>query len=712
MKPKEKRVISRRRLWLFRVTVVVLTPILFCSCIEVGLRLFGYGYPASAILVSREQSQPTCHDNVRFAWRFFPPYLARVGEPFSFPRAKGKNTCRIFVMGASAAAGTPDPAYSFSRMLSVMLDHAYPETDFEIINTAITAINSHVVVEIAKDCARYDPDLFIVYLGNNEVVGPYGPGTVFTERAAGLPLIQLNKRCKATRLGQLVTAASAKLAPRDDQPIQWEGMAMFLDRQVRANDPALQRVYRQFRANLKGIKRAALGAGAQVAFCTVGCNLRDCPPFMSLHRTDMKDDELKRWQQSYEQGIAFEQAGQWSEAVQRYVAAEQIDDSFAELHFRLAKCHWALSEFEPAKTRFVLARDLDTLRFRPDTQINAALRETASGPEKRGVHLVDAAGIFASKSPNGCPGAELFLEHVHLTFTGNHLLAQTVFGQLADILPASIGDKGPPPAALPSEADCAQRLAYTAWDHRNLTLDLLDNFIRQPPFTGQAYHNEWVQRIKRQLAQQQTSLTPQSIQTAKQQYEEALRQAPNDWSLRFNYGRFLSAAMGDARAATEQFQAVVQHLPHHFRAHVGLAAELLSLGLAQQSIEHGLKAVAIMPKRATAHNNLGAAYLQLGQMDKAEVHLLQAIRWRPDDFGPYHTLVDLYVRQERIDEAASLCRRALRLAPNDAMVHCKLGIALGIQGQRNEAIEEIRQASRLDPNSLEIRRVLDTLGSK
>ena len=36
----------------------------------------------------------------------------------------------------------------------------------------MTAIDSHVTVEIARDCTAHQPDLFIVYLGNNEVVGP------------------------------------------------------------------------------------------------------------------------------------------------------------------------------------------------------------------------------------------------------------------------------------------------------------------------------------------------------------------------------------------------------------------------------------------------------------------------------------------------------------------------------------------------------------
>ena len=41
----------------------------------------------------------------------------------------------------------------------------------------MAAINSHVVLPIAKDAARYEPDLFVVYLGNNEVIGPFSVGS-------------------------------------------------------------------------------------------------------------------------------------------------------------------------------------------------------------------------------------------------------------------------------------------------------------------------------------------------------------------------------------------------------------------------------------------------------------------------------------------------------------------------------------------------------
>jgi hypothetical protein len=58
-----------------------------------------------------------------------------------------------------------------------MLHDKYPGLTFEVHTAAMVAINSHAIREIAADCAEHDPDLFILYMGNNEVVGPFGPGT-------------------------------------------------------------------------------------------------------------------------------------------------------------------------------------------------------------------------------------------------------------------------------------------------------------------------------------------------------------------------------------------------------------------------------------------------------------------------------------------------------------------------------------------------------
>jgi hypothetical protein len=142
--------------------------------------------------------------NNQFGWRFFGATMARIPEPICFPRPKGTNTVRLVVFGESAALGDPQPRFGLARMLQAMLELRYPGTQFEVVNTGIVAINSNVILPIARDCAEADANVWVIYMGNNEVVGPFGAGTVFGQQALPLPLIRASLALKTTRIGQLM----------------------------------------------------------------------------------------------------------------------------------------------------------------------------------------------------------------------------------------------------------------------------------------------------------------------------------------------------------------------------------------------------------------------------------------------------------------------------------------------------------------------------
>jgi tetratricopeptide (TPR) repeat protein len=688
---------------------VLVAPLLFCALLEAGLSLAHWGYPSTATLTRQIDGRPYVCENPKFTWRFFPPRIARVGEPFSIPADKANNTYRIVVMGASAAVGVPDSAYGFARILDVILAEAYPHIQFEIVNTAITAVNSHVVAEMARDLARHQPDLFLVYLGNNEVIGPYGPGTIFASPAATLPSIRLSIRLRATRLGQLLSSVASRLTADAGAPARWTGMAMFQENQIRVSDPRMQRVYRHLRANLETIGEIAAKANARLMLCTVGSNLKDCPPFASLHRPGLSEEQRREWQDSYELGIRREGARLYDEALEAYHAAESIDDTFAELHFRMGKSRWALGDFETARDCFERAREFDTLRFRPDRRINDVIREVAAGHE--GILLVDAVAAFETGSPHSCPGRELFHEHVHMNFSGSYLLAGQIFRRLTEALAERFAgvDQGTTPL---SEAECADRLALTAWDRRQVTRRVLEDYVSQPPFTNQAYHDRWAESLEETMARQLAALTPDAIRRANEQYQLAIRYEPDDWNLRYKYAEFLRDALDDVDGAVEQLHQAVRLLPYSFKMHAALGAELAAAGRYQDSIEHGRRAVEIMPTYSVAHNNLGAVYVKLGRLRQAKGCFRRAVRWSPENLPSYNALIDILVHEEELDEAVAVARTALRYAPQDASMHCKLGTVLGMQGKRSEALAEIRKAAQLDPNSAEIREILESVGQR
>ncbi len=211
----------KRYKWLFAIASMTIVPLLLLAGMEIGLRLAEYGYPTSYFVKKKDGN--VYLSNQRFGWRFFSPHLARHPLLLSLPLEKPAGTYRIFVLGGSAAKGEPDYSFSFARILEKMLLNHYPNRKFEIINTAMVAINSHVVYQIAKECAKLKPDLFIVYLGNNEVVGPFGPGTVFQSFTPNLAMIRASLWVKSLRIGQLLDTLIQQLFRKEQNIKTWGG---------------------------------------------------------------------------------------------------------------------------------------------------------------------------------------------------------------------------------------------------------------------------------------------------------------------------------------------------------------------------------------------------------------------------------------------------------------------------------------------------------
>ena len=701
-------VLTGRRLWLFRGVAAIVLPVLFLGTAEIGLRVAGYGYPSAAFIPCKIQSEKAYCNNAQFGWRFFPPRISRAFMPFVFTQDRPENSYRIFVLGASAAQGVPDPAFSFGRMLELMLKETYPGVSFEVIVAAMPAINSHVVREIAKDCAAHDPDLLIVYLGNNEVVGPCGAGTVFAPLSGNLPLIRASLALKATRLGQL-TEDLARRIGKTRGPQVWGGLAMFLDKQVPADAPALQTVYSNFQRNLADIVQAGRGAKAPVLLCTVGANLKDCAPFASQHRSTLTDAEKADWERLYEEGMQCEATEDDAQAVALYRQALAIDDRFAALHFRLGRCLWRSGDLEEAKTQFIEARELDTLRFRADLRINDIIRETANDTADTGAELVDIAQMLSDQAgPGGVPGKELFYEHVHLNFHGNYLVARSLCEQVEPLLPASIRERRQADDSILTEQACAERLVYTVWTQGKTLEDLMSSMIEKPPFTNQPYHADQMAEMKATVRTLDKAMTPQVLGRIKSQYQQALQSDFSDWWLHWTYAEFLDDALQEFGPAADQYRQVTDRVPQFYDAYSVLGVAFSKMGRLDDAIALYQKALKLYPYHPMVYFNLGLAYQMKGDLKKAVETYRISSEYEPAFAPPYNNRGIILYQQGRVQEAIDVFLEGLSYVPNDLDLHFNLGIVYYSEGRRTEAIEAWNDALAIDPNSAKTLQILQS----
>ena len=300
--------------------MALLLPLLLLGLLEVGLRIAGAGYDTRFLKKAQVNGREYFINNDTFSLRFFPPALARWPGTLMVPATKPPGTIRVFIFGESAAMGDPQPAYGASRYLEVLLRHRFPETKFEIINVAFTAINSHVILPIARECSKREGDIWIIYMGNNEMVGPFGAATVFGSQAPPRAMVRFNLALQETRLGQLAMSAMRQLSGKSANTT-WGGMQMFLQNQIPPDDPRRETVYHNFAANLRDIVAAGLESGAMVILNTMSVNLRDCPPFASMNNSNLPAAELSKFNDFFSQGRALENASNHVKAAELFAEA-------------------------------------------------------------------------------------------------------------------------------------------------------------------------------------------------------------------------------------------------------------------------------------------------------------------------------------------------------------------------------------------------------
>ena len=133
-------------------------PLLLLGGLEGALRLAGYGHSYHVFKTVAIGGREYLVNDDLFGLKFFPPEMTRSPSAFHMEPQKPAGVRRIFILGESAAMGDPEPAYGAGRYLEVMLRERYPGQKIEAINLGITAINSHVILSIARECARRDGD--------------------------------------------------------------------------------------------------------------------------------------------------------------------------------------------------------------------------------------------------------------------------------------------------------------------------------------------------------------------------------------------------------------------------------------------------------------------------------------------------------------------------------------------------------------------------
>ena len=404
----------KRAVFMAATLTVPLLPLLL---IEAALRLAGWGgYPPFLRPAGRLEDGRTVaivEPAASTPYFFANPTRPGYADETNFLMPKPDDTIRIFLIGESAAKGFPQPRnLAMSAFLEAMLGDLWPERKVEVINLGTTAAASFPLVFMTRDALRFDPDLFIFYVGNNEFFGAYGVASinaVGTLPAWSLPMVRW---CRGLAVVQAVERLVRRRA--DENRSLMEQMVGRTN--IPADSPLRAAAAGNLSAHLERMVELVTAAGLPAVVCTTASNESGLRPLGGGPEAT----------EAFERGLQLAAAG----------------------------------DRAGARRAFLEARDLDTMPWRPTAAIEQAARAAAA---RKGAVLCDLAEVFRDRDPAGAPGWDLFDDHVHLSLQGQAEAARGMVAACA-ALPGTLRVDPDRAAGLPDWESYAARLGRNDLD--------------------------------------------------------------------------------------------------------------------------------------------------------------------------------------------------------------------------------------------------------
>jgi tetratricopeptide (TPR) repeat protein len=514
-----------------------------------------------------------------------------------------------------------------------------------------------------EELAEYDPDLFIVYTGQNEFLEQRTyEGLLATPGPIREAMAFLGRTRTCTLVREIVGASdgdSTTVLPVDPKGIPVDSVGPDA---YRRDDRFRRQVLHHLRVNLDRMVDIAEAAGAGIVFVTPASNLVDFSPFRSDPGEDVDRADRARFERLLARGTALAEAGEAPRAVEVLTEAVAIDERHAEAQYRLGRALLAAGREEEAMRHLEKARDEDICPMRAVTDVISTIREVAA---ERGAGLVP----FDRFAPRDMSG---FYDHVHLSLDATCLLA----GELARTLTGK-GIDDEVAGRVDRRRRAARDHARDAAQLRLLARMLV--WLKEPALATRAARE--AKDLDPENAESEALIGSLVLERdpdlAKRHFERALELDPGSASTHFHLGVLLEKE-DDLEGAERHLRAAVEAEPEYRPAWKRRAIVLMKRGRVNEAVRCFERVVSLDPEDANGRSDLGLAYARQGEPTKA------------------------------LEEYA----HALRLDPKHPPAHFNRGILHASRGERAAAIEDFRAVLETIPGHVEARRRLLELGGK
>ena len=581
-------------------------PILMLVLLETGLRYFDYGKDYSQWIKVDNQKMVLNSD---IAYRYF-YNIKSIPEPSQdlFDIEKKPNSFRVFIVGGSSAAGYPfSPNGSFAKYIRKRLELLYPDRTIEIINTAMSAINSYTLRDLFQGILEEQPDVILIYAGHNEYYGALGAGSMESlgsSRSVVNFMLSLNK-FKTTQLLRNFIKSSMKIFSGDEKSSGTLMSRMAEDQLIELNSDVYNTGVDQFEGNLEDMFKMANESGVPIIISNLTSNLKDQKPFVSFENgNDPPAGEI------YNRGIADLSKGLNNDA----------------------------------RHQFYRAKDLDALRFRAPSDINKIIEQLAG---MYNYPLVNVDSVFNELSPDGIIGNNLMTDHLHPTIKGYQLLGQLFFEEMKrnKFLP-----KGNPTSISSDEQDEIIRANYD--------LTGLDSTIAR--YRIIILKGDWpfvekkislTKRLKKLNAQTYSDSLAMKVLNNKLSWEKAHRDLAS-WFLKNNkINNFL-----------KEMNTVIFQFPFIYEYYQIVINALLDKKMFDEAYPYLLKYFQSHPDGFST-KWIGIIDLNMNKTKRAIRYLEISIKYNPNDSQVLYNLAGAYSLEKNYKKALDTISRCLHINP-------------------------------------------------
>jgi tetratricopeptide (TPR) repeat protein len=547
--------------------------------------------------------------NPKLAQRYFttqanPP--APLFQPFA--AHKPANGFRVFVMGASTAAGFPwPPTGTYSRLLQDVLRDAMPGDSVEVVNLAIAATNTYAMLDQVDAVIAQHPDAILIYSGQNEYYGALGVGSTQSV-GSWPPLVRSYLWLERFRTFMLLRDGVARMRQAFSKPSDnAQQAASFMEvvvgnQKIVLGGSAYQAGVRQFRGNLTRILARFRDARVPVFISSIATNERDMHPFAS------PTNALPG-------------------------GADAVYDS--------AQAADARGDSVSARGLYVKARDLDVIRFHAPSEFNDVIRSVAKDEGAAYVPVVEA---FRAASPEGIIGHNLILEHLHPNQAGIALIAHEFWNSMDSS--ASLG-RGMHADSVKPWASYVAGMELTPFDYRMVAHTVKTLSLRWP-FVPVARNTDY----------RGTYRPIDATDTLAFMASAGLSWAQAKTELGQSYEK-----RGFPDSAVAEYRGLIRDLPEATPPYEFAARALLQMADTAQAVRYLNEAYAIHPSPYAAYA-LGMVATKSKDYQHAVDYLTQAAELEPGSAEIWYQLSIAHTNVRDIQGARAAAMQAARIQPD------------------------------------------------